>query len=157
MPLYVPFIMHGCMGSSYVESWWHQMETFSTLLAICAGKGQSCTALMFSLICTWINSWANTLAAGDLRCNHTHYDITPMISETFLAMQKHCNKRELRLGLYSLELQSTWTEWLIVRWTYKLKNKEKWFTIHNKTTLKYIWFLDGTIYRNISKLIVVKT
>ena len=57
--------------------WWrHQMETFSALLAICAGiffliffsnfyrspvnsphKGQWRGALMFSLICVWINGW----------------------------------------------------------------------------------------------------
>ena len=45
-------------------SWWrHQMETFSALLAICAGnspvpsphKGQWHGAMMFSLICTRIN------------------------------------------------------------------------------------------------------
>ena len=41
--------------------------TFSALLAICAGnspvnsrhKGQWCGALMFSLICAWINGWVN--------------------------------------------------------------------------------------------------
>ena len=58
--------------------WWrHQMETFSALLALCAGnssspvnsphKGQWRRALMFSLICTWINHWVNTREAGGLR------------------------------------------------------------------------------------------
>ena len=41
-------------------------------------KGQSGTALMFSLICAWTNSWANNRDAWDLRCHHTHYDITVM-------------------------------------------------------------------------------
>ena len=57
----------------------HQMETFSTLLAICAGnsppppspvnsphKGQWRGALMFSLICVCINNWVNNREAGDL-------------------------------------------------------------------------------------------
>ena len=32
-------------------------------------------ALMFSLICAWINSWVNYREASDLRCHHAHYDI----------------------------------------------------------------------------------
>ena len=51
-------------------TWWcHQMETFSVLLAICAGnspvpgefptQGPVDGAFMFSLICVWINSWVN--------------------------------------------------------------------------------------------------
>ena len=70
-------------------SWWrHQMETFSALLALCAGilwspvnspqKGQWSGALMFSLICTWINSWVNNREAGDLRHHRAHYDIIVM-------------------------------------------------------------------------------
>ena len=41
-------------------------------------KGQWRGALMFSLICAWINSWVNNREAGDLRCHHTHYDVTVM-------------------------------------------------------------------------------
>ena len=53
------------------------METFSALLAICAGnspapgelphKGQWCGALMLSLICVWIHGWVNNREAGDFR------------------------------------------------------------------------------------------
>ena len=42
-------------------------------------KGQWCRALMFSLICIWINSWVNNLEAGDLRCYWAHYDVTVMV------------------------------------------------------------------------------
>ena len=38
-------------------------------------KCQLCGALMFSLICTWINSWVNNREAGDLRCYHAHYEV----------------------------------------------------------------------------------
>ena len=38
-------------------------------------KGQCCGALMFSLICTWINRWVNNREAGDLRCHHAHHDV----------------------------------------------------------------------------------
>ena len=39
-------------------------------------KGQWRGALMFSLICVWINGWVNTREAGDLRRCHAHYDVT---------------------------------------------------------------------------------
>ena len=41
-------------------------------------KGQWRRALMFSLICIWINCWVNNREAGDLRCYHTHYDVIVM-------------------------------------------------------------------------------
>ena len=64
------------------------METFSALLAICAGnspvpvnsphKGQWRGALMFSLIYTRINGWVKNVEAGDLRRHRIHYDVTVM-------------------------------------------------------------------------------
>ena len=39
-------------------------------------KGQLRGALMFSLICAWINGWANIREAGDLRRHRVHYDVT---------------------------------------------------------------------------------
>ena len=68
--------------------WRHQMETFAALLAICAGihrspvtsphKGQWRGALMFSLICVWINGWVNNREAGDLRRYRARYDVIVM-------------------------------------------------------------------------------
>ena len=71
-------------------TWWHhQMETFSVLLTLCAGnhrslvnsphKGQWRGALMFSLICAWINAWVNNHEARDLRRHHAHYDVIRMV------------------------------------------------------------------------------
>ena len=76
-------------GDRIPAQWWcHQMETFSALLAFCAGnslhKGQWRGALMFSLICVWINDWVNNREADDLRRYRGHYDVTVMIKiETF--------------------------------------------------------------------------
>ena len=38
-------------------------------------KGQWRGALMFSLICVWINGWVNNGEAGDLRRYSAHYDV----------------------------------------------------------------------------------
>ena len=44
-------------------------------------KGQWRGALMFSLICVWINDWVNDGEAGDLRRYRIHYDVTVMVTE----------------------------------------------------------------------------
>ena len=41
-------------------------------------KGQWRAALMFSLICAWINGWVNNNEAGDLRRHRAHYDVIVM-------------------------------------------------------------------------------
>ena len=68
--------------------WRHQMETYSTSLALCGGnspgtcpvnflhKGQWRGALMSFLICTWINGWLNNRDAGGLRSHRVHRDVT---------------------------------------------------------------------------------
>ena len=79
------YLYHRC----WIQPWWrHQMETFSALLALCARnspvpvnsphKGQWHGALMFSLICAWINGWVNNRKAGDLKPYCAHYDVTVM-------------------------------------------------------------------------------
>ena len=42
-------------------------------------KGQWRGALMFSLICAWINGWVNNRETGDLRRHRAHYDVIMMI------------------------------------------------------------------------------
>ena len=42
-------------------------------------KGQWRGALMFPLICVWINGWVNNREAGDFRRYHAHYDVTVML------------------------------------------------------------------------------
>ena len=69
------------------------METFSALLALCAGnspvpvnsphKGQWRRALMFSLICVSINGWVNNREAHDLRRHRGHYDVNVMNQSHF--------------------------------------------------------------------------
>ena len=80
--------------------WRHQMETFSTLLAICAGnspgpvnsphKGQWRGALMFSLIFAWINGWVNNGEAGGLRRHRTHCDVTVISNHQLFDCLSNC-------------------------------------------------------------------
>ena len=57
--------------------WYDQntIKTSSVLLALGEGNSTVTGALMLSLICAWTNGWANNRDAGDLKRNHTHYDI----------------------------------------------------------------------------------
>ena len=74
------------------------METFSALLAICAGnspvsgefpahKGQWRGALMFSLICVWINGWVNNREADYLRRHRADCDVIVMTISNMDAIQ----------------------------------------------------------------------
>ena len=88
--IYIPIlVIMALLDFQRSDTWWrHQIETFSALLALCAGnsqvrvnsphKGQWRGALMFSLICVWINAWVNNPEAGDLRRHRGHYDVTAM-------------------------------------------------------------------------------
>ena len=72
-------------------TWWrHHMETFSALLALCAGNSPVTgdfpaqrpvtRALIFCLIFVWIIDWVNNREAGDLRRHRGHYDIIVMMN-----------------------------------------------------------------------------
>ena len=92
-------------------TWWrHQIETFSALLAICAGNSpvtgefpaqrpvmrsfgvffdlrlnqqlikQWSNAELWCLFCAWLSGWVNNGEAGDLRHHRAHYEVTVMKS-----------------------------------------------------------------------------
>ena len=98
----------------YLASWWrHQMDTFSALLALCAGKspasvnfshkGQWCGALMFSLTCAWISGWVNNRKAGDLRRHRAHYDVTVMLAEQVVMLESHLIHESMKLDWECVE------------------------------------------------------
>ena len=63
---------------------WQPSELETTLLKLHASTRMSFIwhhddALMFSLICAWINGWVKNGEAGDLRRHHAHYDVTVML------------------------------------------------------------------------------
>ena len=56
----------GCVSKNIYRNWWIPHTK--------AWRG----ALMFSLICAWIDGWVNNGEAGDMRRHHAHYDVTVM-------------------------------------------------------------------------------
>ena len=81
---------HGChfsvMLSSHVDvikwkhfpGYWPFVRGIHRSPVISPHKGQWRGALMFSLICVWINGWVNNREAGDLRRYRVHYDVIVM-------------------------------------------------------------------------------
>ena len=67
------------------------METFSMLLAVCAGNSpvtdelpaQSPVTGIFDIL----NGWVNKHEAGDLRRHRTHYDFTVMLVNSELKLE----------------------------------------------------------------------
>ena len=71
-------------------------------------KGQWRGALMFSLICTWINVWVNNREAGDLRRHCAHYDVIVMyvprnMHTVFLLYDQSCIFMWCLYTFYSLK------------------------------------------------------
>ena len=60
-------------------------------------------ALMFYLICAWMNGWVKNREAGDLRCHRAHYDVTVMESSSLGVLlssslsNKSCKSTKIRV------------------------------------------------------------
>ena len=96
LPDVLPRMCHSCLPCRVTlaekinwNTWWrHQMKHFPRYWPFVRGihrspvntphKGQWCGALIFSLICVWINGWVNNREAGDLRRYRAHYDVIVM-------------------------------------------------------------------------------
>ena len=63
-------------------------------------KGQWRGALMFSLICVWINDWVNNREAGDLRRYRAHYDVIVMCLYDVLSAHDPCAISSLIQHIY---------------------------------------------------------
>ena len=103
-------------------------------------KGQWRGALIFSLICVWINGWVNNREAGDLRRYHARHDVTVMINCFIHAM------RILHFFLTAVETDSVsliahgYIKIMIKRFTItRYSNQESAVQVlkHNKTWIKW--------------------
>ena len=83
-------------------------------------KGQWHGALMFSLICSWINGWVNNREAGVLRRHRTLYDVTimmtPILSGCFCDTDAN-----------SSYFRRQWSDYLKHKWNWpETLDKNKW-------------------------------
>ena len=78
--------------------------TFTRHRWISPHEGQWRGALMFSLICVWINGWVNTREAGDLRRHCANYDGTVMCEITLhqTTIKQRCKINPVHIVLYCI-------------------------------------------------------
>ena len=69
----------------YKYSYNHQKTLWRHYYWSFVHKGQRRGALMFSLICAWINGWVNNREAGDLRRHRAHYDVIVTVMSTWVS------------------------------------------------------------------------
>ena len=65
-------------------------------------KGQWRGALIFSLICVWINDWVNNREAGDLRHYRAHYDVIAMYLNQCSLMSYNPRGHGLYISIYRI-------------------------------------------------------
>ena len=86
------FVHDDVIKWKHIPHYWSFVQGIHQSLVNSLHKGQCHGALMFSLICAWINGWANNHEAGDLRCHCAHYDVTVITNSNNKTMQPDsCN------------------------------------------------------------------
>ena len=131
-PLYWPFVrgLHRCPVNS-------------------PHKGQWRGALMFYLICAWINGWVKNREAGDLRRCRAHYDVIVMMFSGVSSTCKTCC-----LGAQRLQHQVTL---LLIPNSRLIKSSMIWILkrlVYNKVWKWYSWRIHNAaeIHLNVISL-----
>ena len=75
---WVALVMMTSSNGNFFSRYWTFVSAIHRWPVNFPHKVQWRGALMFSLICVWINGWVNNRKAGDLRRYRAHYDITVM-------------------------------------------------------------------------------
>ena len=74
----------------HIPPYWPFVRGIHWSLVNSPHKGKWRGALMFSLICVWINAWVNNREAGELRCHRAHYNIIVMYLMTLSDWMMSC-------------------------------------------------------------------
>ena len=103
-------------------------------------KGQWRGALMFSLICAWINGWVNNRESGDLRRYCSHYDVIIMIINRPAKLQSRCTYWSLAVAPYSLNgLSNVLKDKMAVFWKTIFSIAFAWMKVI-EFRFKFHWF-----------------
>ena len=78
-----------CIKWKHFPRYWPFVRGIHRSPVTSSHKGQWRGALMFSLICVWINGWVNNREAGDLRRYRAHYDVTLMLWDEWRSHRIH--------------------------------------------------------------------
>ena len=138
--VYANAFLHNSGHTLGLHPWWrHEMETFSALLALCAGNSpvtgefpaQRPVTRSFdvSLICVLSNSWANNGNAGGLRRQRAHYNVTLMCRS---------DMNSLRLGVIKT-VSMTKTRMLVMQCSSEQTPSERCITTWTQTGIKIIY------------------
>ena len=81
IPIYVQTTKHDdVIKWKHFPRYWPFVRVIHRSPVNCPHKGQWRGALMFSVICAWINGWVNNHEACDLGRHRAHYDVIVMYS-----------------------------------------------------------------------------
>ena len=105
-------------------------------------KGQWRGALMFSLICVWINGWVNNREAGDLRRYRAHYDVTVM---TKFSEYSDIIIRTVTCGCWKISNGKNWTKICRATSRYWSVIEHNWYVMAALDHNHYV-YIDREIY-----------
>ena len=103
-------------------------------------------ALMFSLICAWINGWVNNREAGDLGCHRSHYDVIVFVYLHIFFVKVTGCERIFRLYRILLAWRKFHHEKMIFIISWKVKQNvckwtTEWFIILVWPIPQVLWFI----------------
>ena len=97
-------------------------------------KGQWRGALMFSLICTWINRWVNSRESGDLRHHRAHHEVIVIVGLTLrVPRQEYSISYTVNTILLVPWLRASPCHQQQVYWIYRIKV----ICFHEKSSLRH--------------------
>ena len=100
-------------------------------------KGRWRGALMFSLICVWINGWVNNREAGDLRRHRAHYDVIVIArlycSHCWLVSGMKNTIKHIRLHVAGIQIGKT-----RMIFEYTVRNGCKWTPLLTHSGQNYV-------------------
>ena len=113
-------------------------------------KGQWRGALMFSLICAWINGWVNNCETGNLRRHCAHYDVTVMYIKMFCNFYfKLMTSKWYKFNNQWIKLATDRDRTCLFRWEISCYSPPRVFHERNIISLCDLTLLMGAIFLSI--------